>query len=80
MNGDGTENVAPNLNTETESNQMMMDSSDSAKPAFAGVREDSLSGGLGSSAAVAAASASSSAVLLAPAACVLSDSNQMMTD
>jgi hypothetical protein len=71
--GCSSENVAPPLNPETESNQMMIDSSDAtvAKMTFgsvAGVREDSLSG-------LGATGSSNGHV---PTATVLTDSNQMM--
>jgi hypothetical protein len=68
-----SENVAPPSNTESESNQMMMDSSDatSVKPAYSsvsGVREDSL-GCIGATTSNGVA-----------AAAVLTDSNQMMAE
>ena len=66
--------MAPPANTESESNQMMVDSSEaptlSKQPVFAGgMREDSLGG----------ISATGASAVGAPMA-VLSDSNHMMTD
>jgi len=72
--GEGSsENVAPPANTESESNQMMMDLSEAPalnkQPVFTeGVREDSLGGGI-----------AAGAIAGAPVA-VLTDSNHMMTD
>lgn len=72
--GCSSENVAPPLNTESESNQMMMDSAEGppVKPAFGSVVE-----GRGEDSLSSLGAAASNGV---PAAAVLTDSNQMMTD
>lgn len=68
--GSSCENMAPMMNTESESNQMdSCDALKNAKAMFSSVREDSL-GGLGS--------AAMSGNGIAVAAGILSDSNQMM--